>query len=210
MNITVTNDQTNEILTAREISPTRLPHYEQPGQTVHRGLFPANRYDFNGSDFTLKGDAAELTSADLTDAELVRLVLNQLKQAGVEIPLHFEMIANKDHAKHLIDQAADRVRQKYVSAGFLIVEEYQEALKQAKAFVTDSTVSQPMITTLSDVRNTTELDAASYIINTAAQWKQVLAQTYDLRLRGKKAVDQASVNFKLIALGYIQQLNNLG
>lgn len=209
MKITITHDQTNEILDAREIHPSRLSFYEQPNQTVHNGFYPKNRYDFDGANFTLKADAEELTTVDLSNSQLVKLILNQLKVAGVEIPLHFEMCATKEQAKRLIDQAADRAKQKHVSAGFLTVEEYHRALNQAKAFIADTNTPQPMITTWSDVSGMTPIDAADDIINTSDNWDAILNQTYDLRLRGKKAVDQASVNFKAIALGYIQQLDNL-
>lgn len=117
----------------------------------------------------------------------------------------------RKYAKTAIDTAAGTARQRYVSAGQLVEEEYRLALQQTKDWRAAGNPAEqvpPAIQDWADATGMTAEQAASSIEQTAAAWETVLLQVRQIRLAGKAAIDAAADtdDFAAIAKQYIDQL----
>ncbi|MBE0471770.1 MAG: hypothetical protein IBX55_19950 [Methyloprofundus sp.] len=121
----------------------------------------------------------------------------------------------RDTAKELIDQSAGNARQRYVSVGPLVEEEYRLALQQCKAWRAAGSPEASVPAAISDwaiASGMTDEQAAANIEQTAAGWELVLLTIRQIRLSGKAAVDAATDlgthdDMQNVAQPYIDQLN---
>ncbi|MGQ8367146.1 hypothetical protein [Glaciecola sp. 1036] len=200
--ITITDDQTNEIVKTMWCKPQWQSSQVKSGQTIHPGYFPKRRYTYNGDVF-LEVE----TTLSVSNLPKMNVLLRELYKAGLQLPSNFPDISSKDVAKSLIDQAAGRARARYVSPGLKIDQEYTQLLSQAKDYLQDQTEVPPMIQTWADVSSVTPLQAAQNVLDTAIAWETILNTIYDVRHRGKKAVQDSDLSsFQTVAQSYIDQL----
>lgn len=203
---TITNTN-NDIVRVIDCHHSLIESQLSANETAHEGDYPLTHYTFDGSVFTEKVEPITFPKVANKNA-LIMHVINDLERYGIYLDLTRETMASKRQVKELIDQAAGAARMRHVSNGLLVDQEYQQAKTQAIAYLADNSVIPPMIQTWSDVSGMTLADAAQNIIDTANQWETALNTIYDLRLRGKKAVDDATAeNFKDVAQSYINQLD---
>lgn len=184
----------------------------QTGQVLHDGGYRPDHYTYSSisDEFTLLADIPEPSLLERSEKEILVQLLRQLRKEGYTLPLHIGT-ATRGEAKQLVDQAAGRAKTRFVSFGNLTVEEYRQALKQATEFMVDTTqTAPPMIATWAFCLDTTSQAAAEDILATAGSWEMVLNATYDLRLRAKKAIDEATEEtYKSVAQAYIDQLDGI-
>ncbi|MFC4699395.1 hypothetical protein ACFO4O_04380 [Glaciecola siphonariae] len=225
MKFTVTDDLTNKIvghirlsawqLRAAEDEPAFISAFIESettlSQTAHKGYYPNNQYSFDGVDFNEIEHTRPTLSKEPRDL-LVTLV-KQLLDAGYSLPLHVDFIRNKKQARDLIDQAAGRARMRFVSQGLLIDQEYLIAEQEAKEWIAAGSDVNNVPETLDSwvaASGMTETAAASNITSTSAQFRGAIKSIRRIRLTGKKAVTDASLEtFKAIAQTYINQLDAL-
>lgn len=132
----------------------------------------------------------------------------------VEVP-PASIADRRDAAKKSIDQAAGNARQRYVSVGQMVEEEYRLALQQCKEWRAAGSPAASVPAAISDwaiVSGTTDELAAVNIEQTAAYWDQILLNVRNLRLSGKAAIDAATDlgthdDMQTKAQYYIDQLN---
>jgi len=104
--------------------------------------------------------------------------------------------AEKTKAKLLIDQEAGEARQRFVSEGYLVEEEYRLALQQATVWI-DSGKEEPTpecIAAWASASGMTDDEAADNIIQTSALWDTALAAIRALRLNGKAVITNLADN----------------
>jgi hypothetical protein len=137
---------------------------------------------------------------------------------GVHVGWEVDTFAYANHVKsikQLIDQAAGNARQRYVSVGQMVEEEYRLALHQTKEWRAAGSPSANVPAAISDwaiASGMTDEQAATDIEQTAAYWDQVLLNIRQIRLSGKTAVDNATDlgthdDMQNVAQPYIDQLN---
>jgi hypothetical protein len=185
----------------------------QVGETCYEGKYPSTDYRFiNGIFMLITEDEKQFIPSLFKPTQQVLFdLVQQMIDSGLHIPIHTETGATKKIMKQAIDQAAGRTRARFVSPGIMIGEEYEQALRQAIICANSQGETIPqMMQTWANALNTTPLNAAMNILETAAQWEYILNTTYELRLSGKAAVDAASQDdFKTVALIYINQLDQI-
>lgn len=101
----------------------------------------------------------------------------------------------RDQASDAIDRAAGDARTRFVSAGYLIEEEYRQALTAVQKWRADGSPLDnvpPEIQSGADYGDLDAESAAVEIEQTAAAWEDVLNEVRSLRLNGKRAVNDAS------------------
>lgn len=208
------NEKFRRIVRAESIESVAL----EVGQVAHLGAFKSSTHKFEN------GSIVEKTAADIAADEakiqqrnpvnrLQGRVTSNLKKAGylTNLGLPASDTWTRDDAREAIDLAAGNARSRFVSFGNLTVEEYVRVLAQSREYLTDTAQTVPrMLTTVMFVYEETAIVAATRIVNTSDAWDDILFQTYDTRLRGKKAVTLASDSeYKQIAISYINLLNNI-
>ena len=96
-----------------------------------------------------------------------------------------------------IDLAADAARQRFVSPGSLIDQEYKEAYNQAKAWLdsgSDPAAVPQSVADEAEVRGLNNADAAQLVVHTGDQWAVLLMQIRKMRNQGKAAINSAAVD----------------
>ena len=225
MKFTITSNLNNDILRVITLDNRLLDAFEadvdtiksdflaaqlQPNETAHSGGFPVSHYTFDGTDFTRKVQRDYVPPSLRNPSELLVMLVQQLLDAGLALPLHRDFIRTKAQAKDLIDQAAGRARARNISQGIAIEEEYNQAKRQSAWFIDNPTATAPsMVKTWSLVSGRTDLDAAIHITGTATGWELMLDEIYHIRLTGKAAVDADLIDFIATAKLYIDQLDAL-
>lgn len=124
----------------------------------------------------------------------------------------------KAAAQALIDLSAGNARQRYVSAGQLIEEEYRQAHDSVKKWRLEGDPSNAVpddVQSWADAAGITAEEAAADIEATAASWSAALSAIRFARLNGKAAVDaaedlNAAHDMRAAAEPYIQQLDAIG
>jgi hypothetical protein len=116
----------------------------------------------------------------------------------VEVKAFETLEAAKDHAKRLIDEAAEKARLRYITDGAGQSMEYQESYAQAKVKKANPSAAVPMVAAdrKAGVKNpltqqpiATDDEAADVIIFMYEQWLLVGAAIREIRLAGKVQVD---------------------
>lgn len=193
--------------------PAYIEMQMQEGETYLEGSYPGNQYRLvEGVPVPIQEEAKPFVPSLFKPSQEVLVdLVQQMSDSGLHIPIHTEGTATKKLMKQAIDQAAGRTRSRFVSPGNMIGQEYSQALNQAQVCInTAGETVPPMMQTWAAALNETPMNAAMNILETAAQWEFILNVTYDLRLRGKAAVDAASAEeFEAIGLGYINQLDQI-
>ena len=212
MQFTITRDSDNAI--TKTVSAGALSLAESQvltGHTLHSGHYPPDRYDYDGTDFTLKAEQPVQPFIFKSTREMLVDIYNQLSVQGFEIPAHVDGIESKAQANVLIDQAAGRARFRLVSSGTLIDQEYIIAEQQIAEWRLDGSNASELPECLSQAwltaSNQTAEQAATDLETMAQAWKLTLMQIRALRLTGKAAVNAATNEYKAVALGYIEQLD---
>ncbi|KMQ72834.1 hypothetical protein [Marinobacter subterrani] len=120
-------------------------------------------------------------------------------------------------AKQAIDRAAGQARQRYVSDGQLVEQEYRQALEATKEWRAAGSPANSVpadIQVWADAAGISAEESAQNIEATAAAWTQVLSNIRQIRLSGKAAVDAATDqssahDMEVVAQPYIDQLEAL-
>lgn len=207
---TITENSTNKILRNIQCLDEWSMLQVAVGESLHVGNYPHKDFTYNGVGFNVKqATPSYRTPIHKSGKELAIDIIKQLKNAGNSIEMHDESMNTKRKAKRLIDQAAGRARSRFASPGNMIAEEYNQAKRSSIAFLLDDTQSvPPMVQSWATASNRTPVEAAQNIVDTGIGWEQILNVTYDLRLRGKAAVDSATIEtFVSVAENYINQLD---
>lgn len=119
------------------------------------------------------------------------------------------------NSKQAIDTAAGNARQRYVSVGQMVEEEYRLALNQTKEWRAAGSPPDSVPDSISGwatAKGITDEAAATDIEQTAAYWDSVLLTIRQIRLSGKAAVDAAvdlgtHDDMMNVAQPYIDQLD---
>jgi len=206
---TITSDLDNQIIRTLVCKPEWIELQVKENETCHDGNFPHDEFTYNSVGFERKETLDKKSLIHKSSKELSMNIMKELKHAGIALPMHDESMRSKMQAKRLIDQAAGRARCRFASPGNMIEEEYNQAKRFSIAFLLDDTQSvPPMVQSWATASNRTPVEAAQNIVNTGLVWEQILNVTYDLRIRGKSAVDSATVEtFVSVAENYINQLD---
>lgn len=207
----IVNTITNAIRVI-ECHPDWITLQLQENEVAYAGHYPSEFFTHDNGLFIEKDATALTHTVDTKSAtQLSMLIYKHLRNAGFDLIIHDEHMQTKANAKRLIDQAAGRVRVRWTSPGQLIEEEYNQAKRQSKTYLEDiSQTVQPMVKSWAEASNRTYLEAAQHITDTATSWELILDVVYDLRMKGKAAVDTASEEeFKAVAQNYIEQLDAL-
>lgn len=112
-----------------------------------------------------------------------------------------------------IDRAAGDARERFVSPGYLVDQEYKRAEEAARSFAAagypESDVPSA-VSSWASAKSWTAQQAADDIIATADYWYGAIDQIREIRLAGKAAVQAAtSEQREATAQQYIDQLNAL-
>ncbi|MFT7372064.1 MAG: hypothetical protein ACI9T9_000745 [Oleiphilaceae bacterium] len=212
MNYTIISN--DKILRTLNCSVDNLSAQISLGEIAIEGTFD------NRTHKVIEGALIELSETELqnlseqhkivthSNRQLILLIMEQLNLAGQSI--NVDIIKTKDGAKKAIDLAAGRARARVVSPGVLTTEEYYQAKEQALYFIANPAQTVPsMIKTWSEASARTYLEAAEHILQNASDYEIILNATYDLRLKGKAAVNAASEDFAVVAKTYIDYLDAL-
>ncbi|WP_417545688.1 hypothetical protein [Marinobacter sp.] len=117
------------------------------------------------------------------------------------------------NAKARVDEAAGKARERFVSPGDLIDQEYlaaETAAQEFKAAGYPSSGVPPEVQSWADAASITAIEAADDIIATGQNWRGVLSQVRAVRLAGKAAVDAAAAgDIETTAQTYIDQLQSM-
>nr|WP_136252883.1 hypothetical protein [Ningiella ruwaisensis] len=216
MMYTITNPHNRIMRTVswREIDleniPDDFPLLE--GEVLHVGYYPRSQYSYNGTDFVPLSPQENKPLIEHTEKQILIKVLRDLRASGYALPLHIDEVQTKAQAKELIDQAASRACERFVSKGKFTIVEYQLTQQQVKAWrdadsPTDA-VPEMLQSWFDNSTFTTVEDAAQNIEQTAQQFETVIQATRRLRLAGKKAVETATLDdFIAVAESYINQFD---
>lgn len=105
-----------------------------------------------------------------------------------------------------IDQAADAARQRFVSPGSLIDQEYKEAYNQAKAWLdsgSDPAAVPQSVADEAEVRGLNNADAAQLVVDTGDRWAALLMEIRAMRNRGKAAVNAVADDSDLLSVAQV-------
>lgn len=181
------------------------------GEVVSAVFYSNELYKYDGTNFLLKTEYDKSLNKSLT--ERVGDLERELNFAGVDLPQQREKIKHlsKQACVDLINQAAGRARNRAVSQGTLIWEEYQLAITQVNKWREDGSPTQAPSTiecwaTASGLTN--EL-AAQSIEQAALDYIAILEDTRQSRLIGGAAVNAAAEDFAVVAQTYIDYLDAL-
>jgi len=139
-------------------------------------------------------------------------VCGQILENGefVNPPAH-RSIASAD-AKSLIDVAAGGARSSFIADGELVEQEYalaeQEVIAWREAGSPSGAVPQS-VSAWAEATGMSDEQAAQGIETAAESLKGVLLSIRAIRLAGKAAIDNASVNFDAVAQPFIDQLDQI-
>lgn len=169
---------------------------------------------YDGAEIKEKAQADWQPMAAKPWSEVVSTLFKQLKFYGTALPAHNEMSTKQD-VKDMIDLSAGRARLRFVSDGVFTVDEYAQALKQAREYLEKCLLIfpllpeiPPMVQTRIDVTGLDREGAAQSIVDAAAAWETALNEIFDIRLKGKKAVDDANAGtFAAVGQACIDELN---
>lgn len=164
--------------------------------------------------------AIEITSnqhQQLMDAQSNGKILQAAtdgKPEAVERPLT-PLAERRKRAKDAIDTAAGKARERYVSKGYLIEEEYRLAKNQTQQWRDSGSPANAVpasVQVWADAMGADAETAAQDIETTAAAWEQVIQSIRSLRLAGKAAVNGATSKSKEkdmaeVAQPFVDQLN---
>jgi len=135
------------------------------------------------------------------------------KIATLELEADPEVSASilKKQACDSIDLAADDARQRFVSPGSLIDQEYKEAYGQAKAWLdsgADQYTAPQSVINEAQVRRMSNIDAAQFVVRTGDNWAELLMQIRKVRNQAKAAINSAAndADFSSIAQNWIDNL----
>lgn len=124
------------------------------------------------------------------------------------------VLTSKDSAKDQIDIAAGAARAKFSAPGELIDQEYLLVSDQVKKWRDASSPADNVptaITAWATASGQTNEQAASDIETTSAEWNSVLMTIREIRLVGKKAIDDATAeNVDSVLSSYLGQLKAVG
>lgn len=116
-------------------------------------------------------------------------------------------------ASAAIDRAAGEARTRFVSAGYLIEEEYRQALAAVQKWRANGSPLDSVPPEIQSGADYGDLDAESAAVEieqTAAAWENVLNEIRSLRLNGKRAVnDAAALELRNVEREYIALLGSL-
>lgn len=218
MTIKYTITQGNDILKVIEAGKLSLAELQvQTGQVLHSGNYDPDYYEYDSvnDEFTLRANPREKEITELTDRQIIFILLRELRAQGYSFPSLNRVMRTKQHANEQIDQAASRACERFVSRGKFTVFEYQITQTQVKEWRSAGSptndVPEMLQSWLDNSSYTTADQAAVNIEQTAAQFNQIVSTTRRLRLEGKAAVNAASAsNFKSVAQTYINQLDAIG
>ncbi|TBW58568.1 hypothetical protein EZI54_04065 [Marinobacter halodurans] len=112
-----------------------------------------------------------------------------------------------------IDQAAGNARERFVSPGYLVDQEYKRAEEAARSFADAGYPASDVpsaVSSWASAKSWTAQQAADDIIATADYWYGAIDQIREIRLAGKAAVQAATADQReAVAQQYIDQLNTL-
>lgn len=163
-------------------------------------------------------DAVEISSADY------QVLIDGQGQGGrikpdvngypfLEFPPEPTDAARRSTAKIIIDRQAGAARERFVSPGDLIDQEYlaaETAAQDFKAAGYPSSNVPPEVQSWADAASMTTIEAADDIIATGENWRGVLSQVREVRLAGKAAVDAAAAgDIETTTQTYIEQLQSM-
>lgn len=216
MHYTIVNNLTNEIRSVTYY-PKAFGDFTQlvsEDETAIEGNYSPKHFRYTGTDFEPIPDEekpVETYATRDTHSVLVALI-KDLKNSGYALSLHREFVNTKDEAKDLIDQAASRACERFVSQGKFTVFEYQltqqEVEEWRSAGSPTNDVPEMLQSWLDNSNFATAEEAAANIEQTALQFKSVIQATRRLRLQGKKAIDEA-VDYKSVMDLFISQLDSV-
>lgn len=139
---------------------------------------------------------------------------HEIDTLGVEPPagaLFEEPPRTVEELHGAIDEAAGRARNRFVSPGLLIDQEYREAEAAANQWQADGEPSAAVpdeVQAWADAAGMSASAAAADILQTGADWRSVLRQVRRARLEGKSATAAAIASDReAIAQTYIDQLD---
>lgn len=212
---TITKD--SDIVKVIEAGKLELAQLQvQEGQVLHNGGYSPDLYEYDETlnEFTLRAEPRAKEITELTDRQIIFILLRELNKQGFSFPSLNMIVRTKRQAKDLIDLAASRACERLVSQGKFTVFEYQLTQQQVKAWRdagSDQANAPEMLKSwLDNSVFTTVEGAAVNIEQTATQFNNVIADTRRLRLQGKKAVDDETGDYKAIMQSFIDQLEKIG
>jgi len=108
-----------------------------------------------------------------------------------------------------LDLKAEEIRASYPAKGSLITKEYDLALADAVAYTSDNTVIPATLLDFSDATGMTLGVCANIILETAAQFEEVLREVRKIRLAGKSQLRLATSGHDQILINFMSQLDLL-
>ena len=133
---------------------------------------------------------------------------------GVTVAVNAEqapIATQKTNCCAVIDRTAGQARKRIVSNSDLIEFEYEHTYQAAKHYISNNYQGDcpSSIKSHAEAFNTTEKEAADTIKATGDNWYKTLDKIRDIRLKGKKAIENApdDSDFEALAQSYIDQLN---
>ena len=79
--VTITDNNTNEILSCFWIKKTKQSEMVRPGQTLHENKYPIDEFVFDGTSFTRVQEPAK----DLTEKEIIVMLVRELEAQGINL-----------------------------------------------------------------------------------------------------------------------------
>jgi hypothetical protein len=108
-----------------------------------------------------------------------------------------------------LDLKAEEIRASYPAKGSLITKEYDLALADAVAYRRDNTIIPATLLDFSDATGMTLEVCANIILETAAQFEEVLREVRKIRLAGKSQLRLATSGHDQILINFMSQLDLL-
>ena len=155
-------------------------------------------------------------AAAVTDADHAELMEGQA--AGLKIsadadgkPVLINLTLNEQriNAKTRIDAAAGQARNRFVSTGALIEEEYRAAaldVEQWRTAGSDADAAPDSLISWAQISGQTLEQAASEIEHTAAGYRSALLAIRQIRLSAKAQIDASETGISEITEGFLQYL----
>lgn len=81
--ITITDNETNQILYTVWCKPKKQSKLVEEGQTLHKGKYPVDEYTYNGVDFNLIPGVSK--KVNITDRELIIKLIRELESNGIDL-----------------------------------------------------------------------------------------------------------------------------
>ena len=171
-------------------------------------------YDSNIHGERIPGDVVEITAEQhrgLLEGQSAGKVI-QGDEHGNPVLMDRPPLS-KQELQTEIDRAAGVARERFVSPGDLVDQEYKRAEEAARGFKTAGYPASDVpsaVSSWASAKGWTDQQAADDIIATADYWYGAIDQIREIRLAGKAAVQAATADQReATAQQYIDQLNSL-